>query len=115
MRPDREFAATGADWIFIQLSSRLIYMWLAPPRRRSFRPGSETPSGDAMTPWEIQGRELINCNCSYGCPCQFNALPTQGFCEANGAIVIDKGHYGNVRLDGLKVAIAFHWPGPIHE
>ena len=68
-----------------------------------------------MTPWEIQGRELVNCNCSYGCPCQFNALPTKGFCETNGAFVIDKGHYGDVRLDGLKVAIAFAWPGPIHE
>ncbi len=68
-----------------------------------------------MTPWEIQGRELINCNCSYGCPCQFNALPTHGNCKANGVIVIDKGHHGDVRLDGLKVAIAFAWPGPIHE
>lgn len=68
-----------------------------------------------MTPWEIQGRELINCNCSYGCPCQFNALPTKGFCEAMGAIAVDKGHYGDVRLDGLKLAVVFHWPGPIHE
>jgi hypothetical protein len=68
-----------------------------------------------MTPWEIQGRELINCNCSYGCPCQFNALPTKGYCEAIGAIAVDRGHYGAVRLDGLKLAIAFQWPGPIHE
>lgn len=68
-----------------------------------------------MTPWEIQGRELINCNCSYGCPCQFNALPSKGLCEAIGAIAIDKGRYGNVRLDGLKLAVVFHWPGAIHE
>lgn len=68
-----------------------------------------------MTPWEIQGRELINCNCSYGCPCQFNALPTHGWCEAMGAIAIDKGHHGDVRLDGLKIAVVFQWPGPIHE
>ncbi len=68
-----------------------------------------------MTPWEIEGRELINCNCSYGCPCQFSAPPTQGFCEANGAMAIDKGHYGTVSLDGLRCAIAFKWPGPIHE
>ncbi len=68
-----------------------------------------------MTPWEFQGRELVNCNCSYGCPCQFSALPTKGFCEANGAMVIDKGHYGSVSLDGLKFAFAFKWPGPIHE
>lgn len=68
-----------------------------------------------MTPWEIEGRELINCNCSYGCPCQFNALPTHGYCEAIGAFAIDRGHYGDVSLDGLKAAMALHWPGPIHE
>lgn len=68
-----------------------------------------------MTPWEIQGRELINCNCSYGCPCQFNALPTHGHCEAMGAIGIEKGHHGDVRLDGLKIGVVFQWPGPIHE
>src|SRR5690349_20137383 len=71
--------------------------------------------GDSMTPWEIEGRELVNCNCSYGCPGQFNALPTHGFCEAVGGFTIDKGHFGSTRLDGLTVAIAFHWPGPIHE
>ena len=68
-----------------------------------------------MTPWEIEGSELINCNCAYGCPCQFNALPTKGFCEAMGGISIDKGHYGNVQLDGLKLGVVFHWPGAIHE
>lgn len=67
-----------------------------------------------MTPWEIQGSELINCNCDYGCPCQFNALPTKGFCEAMGAIAIDRGHHGDTRLDQLKLAVVFHWPGPIH-
>ena len=68
-----------------------------------------------MTPWEIQGTELVNCNCAYGCPCQFNALPTHGICEAMGAIMIDKGHYGGVNLDKLKIGFVFHWPGPIHE
>jgi hypothetical protein len=29
----------------------------------------------AMIKWEIKGREFGNCNCDYGCPCQFNALP----------------------------------------
>jgi len=68
-----------------------------------------------MTPWEIQGSELVNCNCAYGCPCQFNALPTKGNCEAMGAIAIDKGHYGDVRMDGLRIGFVFQWPGPIHE
>ncbi|NIE55419.1 MULTISPECIES: DUF1326 domain-containing protein [unclassified Burkholderia] len=68
-----------------------------------------------MTPWEIQGTELINCNCSYGCPCQFNALPTHGHCAAMGAISIDSGHYGDVVLDGVRIAVVFEWPGAIHE
>ncbi|KVC76996.1 DUF1326 domain-containing protein [Burkholderia ubonensis] len=68
-----------------------------------------------MTPWEIQGTELMNCNCSYGCPCQFSAPPTNGFCEAMGAISIGSGRYGDVRLDGVNLAVVFQWPGPIHE
>lgn len=68
-----------------------------------------------MTPWEIQGSELVNCNCSYGCPCQFSALPTRGFCEAVGAFAIDRGHHGDVSLDGLRMAMIVSWPGPIHE
>jgi hypothetical protein len=32
-----------------------------------------------------------------------------------GAIAIDKGHYGDVRLDGLRIAVVFQWPGAIHE
>ncbi len=68
-----------------------------------------------MTPWEIKGRELVNCNCAYGCPCQFSAPPTHGDCEAIGAFHIDEGHYGDVKLDGLSAAIIVKWPGPIHE
>ena len=67
-----------------------------------------------MTPWEIHALELANCNCAYGCPCQFNALPTTGSCEASVAFQIDKGHYGDVRLDGLRTAMVAKWPGPIH-
>ncbi|HKT95383.1 MAG TPA: DUF1326 domain-containing protein [Paraburkholderia sp.] len=68
-----------------------------------------------MTCWEIQGTELISCNCSYGCPCQFNALPTHGRCEAMGAISITKGFYGDVRLDDVNIAVVFQWPGAVHE
>jgi hypothetical protein len=67
------------------------------------------------TPWEIKARELANCNCAYGCPCQFNALPTHGNCRALIGYQIDAGHYGNVHLDGLRAALIASWPGPIHE
>jgi len=68
-----------------------------------------------MTPWELKGRELINCTCDYGCNCQFNALPDKGHCHAVAAIIVDEGHYGDTRLDGLKVAAIFKWPKAIHE
>jgi hypothetical protein len=68
-----------------------------------------------MTAWEIEGRELVNCTCEYGCNCQFNALPDKGHCHAVAGIQIDRGHHGNTRLDGLKIGAIFKWPGPIHE
>ncbi len=44
-----------------------------------------------MTPWEIKGREFGNCNCDYGCPCQFNALPTHGHCRGLPVFDIEQG------------------------
>ena len=68
-----------------------------------------------MTQWEFKGRELVNCNCEYGCNCQFYALPDKGHCHAVAGIQIDEGHHGETRLDGLKIAAIFKWPGAIHE
>lgn len=68
-----------------------------------------------MTSWEIEGEEFANCNCDYGCPCQFNALPTHGNCEAVVGFQINKGHYGDTNLDGLRAAMVLWFPGPVHE
>ncbi len=68
-----------------------------------------------MTEWELHGMEFGNCNCSYACPCQFNALPTNGNCRAIGFFRIDEGHFGGARLDGLNMAIAVSWPGAVHQ
>jgi hypothetical protein len=68
-----------------------------------------------MATWEIEGREFGNCNCSYGCPCQFNALPTHGHCHGFGVYDIRQGFHGSTRLDGLRAAAIFRWPGPIHQ
>lgn len=67
-----------------------------------------------MVEWVFKGREFTNCNCAYGCPCQFNALPTHGNCQAVIGIQIDTGRYGETSLDGLRFAGVFAWPGPIH-
>lgn len=65
--------------------------------------------------WSIKGPHMANCNCAYGCPCQFNALPTDGSCRAVVAWRVDEGHYGDVRLDGLYALNTYSWPGPIHK
>jgi hypothetical protein len=67
------------------------------------------------TNWTIHGREFVNCNCSYGCPCQFNGLPTHGHCRAVAGMEIEQGHHGATKLDGLKFVAIFRWPGAIHE
>lgn len=65
--------------------------------------------------WRLKGEWIKNCNCAYGCPCDFNARPTYGHCEGMGAMNIQEGHFGDVRLDGVKFALMVRWPGALHE
>jgi hypothetical protein len=68
-----------------------------------------------MTYWRLKGRELVNCNCEYGCNCQFSGLPDKGGCQAVFAMEIQEGIHGDTDLSGLKIAAVFAWPGAIHE
>jgi hypothetical protein len=65
--------------------------------------------------WSIKGPHVVNCNCEYGCPCQFNALPTYRTCVAIAAWKIEEGHFGDTRLDGLCAVNIWAWPGAVHE
>jgi hypothetical protein len=65
--------------------------------------------------WHIRGVEWVNCNCAFGCPCQFNAPTTYGHCEAINAALIEEGHFGDVRLDGMRFVWVLRWPGEIAE
>jgi hypothetical protein len=67
------------------------------------------------TKWMIRGHEFVNCNCAYGCPCQFNALPTHGYCQALVGIQIREGFHGTTKLDGLRAAAMLAWPEAIHK
>ena len=69
----------------------------------------------AAVPWHVNGEEAGGCNCAWGCPCQFNALPTRGHCEGLFTIRIAEGHFGTVRLDGVRFAALFSFPGAMHE
>lgn len=67
-----------------------------------------------LVQWVMQGHEFANCNCSWGCPCQFNGPPTPGYCRALCFVQIDKGRFDNVPLDGLRWGIMAAWPAAIH-
>ena len=67
------------------------------------------------TRWHIHGDYVLACNCDYGCPCNFSARPTTGFCQGAIGFRVDDGAYGDVRLDGQKAFVAAKWPGAIHE
>jgi hypothetical protein len=65
--------------------------------------------------WNLSGTVLIACNCDWGCPCNFNAPPTQGHCEGGWTWHIDRGAFDDVSLDGLNFSVLVQWPGAIHE
>src|SRR5215470_12260207 len=65
--------------------------------------------------WTIRGKEFANCNCDWGCPCQFNSPSTHGRCEAFAAGRIDEGHFNDTPLAGLGFAMLLWWPGEIAE
>lgn len=67
------------------------------------------------TDWMIRTKQIGTCSCDYGCPCEFNAPPTRVPCEGVMAMEITEGYYGDVRLDGLRVAGVYRWPGAMHE
>lgn len=68
-----------------------------------------------MSDWWWKANYFETCNCAYGCPCNLSMLPTDGTCQAIDAWQIKEGAYGDVKLDGLTVALLVRWPNPIHH
>ena len=68
-----------------------------------------------MPDWRLEGPYMKNCNCDPGCPCDFNANPTHGSCEGMAAMIVERGHFDDVNLDGVKWAFKYWWPGALHE
>lgn len=74
-----------------------------------------TADDAAIPPWHLRGQVIIACNCDYGCPCNFNGLPSQGKCEGSWSWHVEDGQYGDVPLSGLTFSEAVNWPGAIHH
>lgn len=65
--------------------------------------------------WRLEGEWIKNCNCAFGCPCDFNAKPTNGFCKGLVGMRITKGSYEGASLDGLSFFVTVDFPGALHE
>ncbi len=59
--------------------------------------------------WSIKADYSEGCSCSPACPCPFGTPPTLGFCKGNALIEMKEGYYGDVRLDGMSVVVAFNF------
>ncbi len=63
----------------------------------------------------MRGVMFADCNCDWGCPCNFQAPPTYGFCDGFYCTSVDEGHFGDVPLDGVEFLWGGHTPAAIHE
>ncbi|MBA3034244.1 MAG: DUF1326 domain-containing protein [Gammaproteobacteria bacterium] len=68
-----------------------------------------------MTTWNLKGSYFEACNCDVACPCVFLGAPTAEECTALVAWHVDQGNFGDVKVDGLNVALAVHSPGHMAE
>jgi hypothetical protein len=69
----------------------------------------------AKQDWSLKGNYFEACTCDIVCPCIFLQPPTHGYCQALVGWHINKGHMGNVKLDGLNVAVWLHSPGSLTD
>ncbi|MGI0149685.1 MAG: DUF1326 domain-containing protein [Thermoplasmata archaeon] len=67
------------------------------------------------TEWAFEADYFTYCNCDWGCPCNFNARPTQGNCQGVGAWRIVRGQFGPTPLDGVVFAASYFFPGLIEN
>lgn len=65
--------------------------------------------------WHIEGEYVEFCSCDHGCPCEGMAPPTRGTCDGVVAFKVNKGHYGDVKMDGLVFAATYYFPRALHH
>ena len=58
---------------------------------------------------------MMACSCDWGCPCNFDAAPTQGWCDGAYLWAVKEGRFEKTRLDGLKYLQFTHFPEAIHK
>src|SRR2546428_13596322 len=61
--------------------------------------------------WHVAGDWFDNCSCAVACPCTFAQAPDNGYCESVLFWHIRRGHYGDIKLDGLSFVRVGRWEG----
>ncbi len=70
----------------------------------------------AVPDFEVEGIGFTMCQCpAYACPCRSNTHPTHHQCEAADFAYIKRGHFGKVKLDGLKAVAVGDLINPDHS
>jgi hypothetical protein len=63
--------------------------------------------------WHITGDWFDNCSCAVACPCEFAEPPDNGFCEFVLFWHIQRGHFGDIKLDDLSFVRVGRWDGDL--
>lgn len=67
------------------------------------------------TKWQLTGTYFEACNCNVGCPCIYLSPPTNETCTVLVGWHIDQGHFGDVSLHNMNVAMAILSPGTMAQ
>jgi len=57
--------------------------------------------------WALKADIVESCSCGPTCPCNFGLPMTNETCEGSRLYEIEKAHFGDVRLDDLRVIVTF--------
>jgi uncharacterized protein DUF1326 len=78
--------------------------------------GSAAAQKSAVPNWSLNATIIEACSCPMFCQCYFSTKPAghheghggmaQHYCRANFAYKVNKGNYGDVKLDGVKFWLA---------
>ena len=56
--------------------------------------------------WSLEGRMISADSCGVDCHCVIGGPPDNGLCKFFAISQVDNGQYGDVKLDGVKYALA---------
>jgi len=55
--------------------------------------------------WSLEGRHISADSCGVACPCNIGGPPDNGECRFIQMRQVDKGQYGDVKMDGVRFAL----------